>query len=148
MAKSRKLSLEVLEDRLTPATWGIPWPNPGHLTLSFAPDGTAVSNAQSSLFQSLNGSAATSAWEQEILRAFQTWAVNANIDIGLVSDGGQAFGGLGAVQGDSRTGDIRVGAAPLSPGVVSNTSPFSWTGTTFSGDVMLNSAMPFAIGNK
>src|SRR5437868_7573839 len=146
MAKSRKLSLEVLEDRLTPATWGIPWPNPGHLTLSFVPDGTAGSNAQSSLFQSLNGSAATSAWEQEILRAFQTWAVNANINIGLVSDGGQVLGTGGAVEGDPRFGDSRIAmaAVPTNPDVA-DTSPFDLSGSTWGGDMVFNGAYNFGI---
>ena len=34
---------QQLEDRTLPATiFGIPWADPGHLTLSFAPDGTAT----------------------------------------------------------------------------------------------------------
>src|SRR5271169_5394865 len=104
MAKLRKLSVEHLEDRLTPATWGIAWPNPGHLTVSFVPDGTQVSGYQSNLDQTLNAVAPTSVWEAEILRALQTWAANANIDIGVVADGGQALGTSGAVQGDPRFG--------------------------------------------
>src|SRR5438067_6978087 len=75
MAKSRKLFLEFLEDRITPTSWGIAWPNPGHLTLSFVPDGSGVSNAQSALFQNLNTNAPASAWQTEILRALQTWAI-------------------------------------------------------------------------
>ncbi|HMC89227.1 MAG TPA: hypothetical protein VKI17_06750, partial [Gemmataceae bacterium] len=107
MTKSRRLFVEVLEDRLTPAAWGVAWPNPGHLTLSFVPDGTAVSNVQSSLFQTLNANAPASAWQAEILRAFQTWAINANINIALVPDRGQPLGTSGAAQGDPRFGDIR-----------------------------------------
>src|SRR5207245_10011617 len=88
--KSRKLILEALEDRLTPSQWGVAWPNPGHLTLSFVPDGTGVGNLKSNLFQSLNANAATASWEEEILRAFQTWAANANINIGVGADGGRS----------------------------------------------------------
>ena len=44
--------------------------------------------------------------------AFQTWAVQTNLNIGLVADGGQPLGTNGAVQGDARFGDIRVAAAP------------------------------------
>jgi hypothetical protein len=47
MKKSRRrpsLRVEVLEDRCVPATWGNPWPDANHLTLSFAPDGTQVGN--------------------------------------------------------------------------------------------------------
>jgi len=89
MAKSRKLTVELLEDRLAPATWGMAWPNPGQLTLSFVPDGTQVSSYQSNLMQTLNAAAPTNAWEMAILQAYQTWAVNANINVSLVADGGQ-----------------------------------------------------------
>jgi hypothetical protein len=147
-APFRLRGFETLEDRSLPSTFNIPWADPNHLTLSFARDGAATALGTNSLFQSLGQIGTTAAWQREILRAFQTWAANANIDIGLVPDGGQAFGALGAVQGDSRFGDIRVGAAPLSPGVVANTSPFSWTGTTFSGDMVLNAAKPFALGAR
>ena len=142
MAKSRKpkLNLETLEDRLTPSTWGNPWPNPGHMTLSFVPDGTGVSNYQSNLNQTLNAVAPTTAWEQEILRALQTWAVNANINIGVVADGGQALGSSGAVQGDSRFGDVRV-AMSLQPSNtdVADTSPYDLSGSTWNGDMVFNS---------
>jgi hypothetical protein len=140
--------IEALEDRSLPSTFGIPWADPNHLTLSFAADGTSTPLGGSSLFQQLSSTGTTAAWQREILRAFQSWATYANIDIGLVADGGQALGALGAVQGDSRFGDIRIATAPLSPGIVSNTSPFSWTGTTFSGDMVLSSLQQYAIGNK
>ena len=42
MVRSRPLALERLEDRLTPATSGVTWPDGSHLTLSFVPDGTPV----------------------------------------------------------------------------------------------------------
>src|SRR5262245_22037337 len=109
---------EHLEDRAIPATFGIPWADPGHLTLSFAADGTIAPTGPSTLFTTLNKTGTTAVWGREVLRAFQTWAVNANINIGLVSDGGQAFGTTGAVQGDTRFGDIRVGAAKLDSGLV------------------------------
>jgi hypothetical protein len=50
------------------------------------------------------------------------------------------------VQGDARFGDIRIGAAALAPDLVAFASPFSWTGTTFSGDVLLNNNQSFRIG--
>ena len=37
-----RLTLERLEDRTLPAMWGMAWPNPQHITVSFVPDGTAV----------------------------------------------------------------------------------------------------------
>src|SRR5437660_1554954 len=39
MAKrTRRLRVETLEDRCVPATWGNPWLDSEHWTLSFAPD--------------------------------------------------------------------------------------------------------------
>src|SRR6266487_2961635 len=106
-----RLSVHRLEDRLTP-TWGVGWYNPDSLTLSFVPDGTDVSGTPSSLHALLGPN--SSAWQREILRAFQTWAVETNVNIGLVADGGQALGIAGLAQGDSRFGDIRIAARPLS----------------------------------
>ena len=108
----RRLSFEQLEDRTTPA--GTPWFDASDLTLSFVPDGTAVSGANSDLSALLRPAGTQQQWEREILRAFQTWAVNANVNIGLVADGGQPMGTGGTPQGDIRFGDIRVGARPLS----------------------------------
>src|SRR5437764_6521875 len=87
IAQFARLVVEQLEDRLAPAIYGTPWPNPEQLTLSFAPDGTLGAAGASNLFRSLNSVAPTTAWELEILRAFQTWAVNANINIAVVPDG-------------------------------------------------------------
>jgi hypothetical protein len=139
MGKSRRLALEQLEDRIGPATFGSAWLDPGHLTLSFAPDGTSVSNNSSNLFQFLDSQALTRAWQLEILRAFQTWAVNANINLAVTDDSGDPFGTSGNIQGDPRFGDIRVGAVGLTPEVVASASPFDWSIGTWSGDLLLNS---------
>ena len=45
-----------LEDRTTPATFGTAWPDARHLSLSFAPDGTTVAGAASTLTQLLGAS--------------------------------------------------------------------------------------------
>lgn len=148
MNRPRRLNdFEALEDRSMPSTFGVPWADPNHLTLSFASDGTPTPLGASDLYETLAGIGSSATWQKEVLRAFQTWASRANIDIGLVADGGQAIGSLGAVQTDSRFGDIRVVAAPLSSGVVASTSPFSWTGTTLSGDMVLNSLQQFVRGD-
>jgi hypothetical protein len=147
-AHSLGAGFEQLEDRTLPHTaFGVPWADPGHLTLSFAPDGTATQIGGSSLYQTLSAADTTAAWQRELLRAFQTWAAQTNVNVGLIGDGGQPFGSHGAVQGDGRFGDVRVGAAPLSPGVVAGASPFSWTGTTFSGDLLFNSTKQFRVGD-
>src|SRR5436305_12249516 len=91
----RHLVLERLEDRCTPATSGVAWPDGAHLTLSFVPDGTPAGSAPSSLFQTLNAAAPASAWQREILRAFQAWAVNANVTVGAVPDRGAPLAATG-----------------------------------------------------
>ena len=137
--RSRRPSLEALERRDVPATWGIAWPDAQHLTLSFVPDGTAVEGQSSQLFGTLNSQLGTSNWEATILAAYQTWAENSNINIGLVADGGEPIGAAGAVEGDPRFGDIRVSAIPLPAGVEAITSPYDPATGTFSGDMILNS---------
>jgi hypothetical protein len=138
--------LEALEDRLAPAGLGTPWLDPQHLTLSFVPDGTLASSTGSVLQQTLAANFPGGNGQLEILRAFQTWAVLGNVNVGLVSDGGQPMGAPGSIQGDPRFGDIRVGAQPLGTNVVATGNPFQLNGSTWSGDVLLNSSDPFGAG--
>ena len=114
--RTRRPSLEALERRDVPATWGVTWPAADHLTLSFMPDGASVNGQSSQLFQTLDGQLGAGKWEAAILGAFQTWAENSNINIGQVADGGQPEGVAGPAQGDARFGDIRVSAVPLPAG--------------------------------
>src|SRR3954447_1918380 len=73
VARSSRLSIEHLEERCVPATWGNPWPDAAHLTISFAPDGTPLGDGQaSSLFQTMSEGAPSATWQRAILRAFQT----------------------------------------------------------------------------
>jgi hypothetical protein len=146
MRRRSRLGVEILEDRTAPATFGTAWPDASHLTLGFVPDGTQAAALPSQLFQTLNRRLSTTAWQMEILRAFQTWAVQTNANIGLVTDGGQALGTTGAVKGDPRFGDIRIAATALSPEVVAVSNPFDITAGTWSGDVNLNTSAPFVIG--
>jgi hypothetical protein len=144
----RRLVVEQLEDRLTPSTTSVPWPNPGHLTLSFAPDGTSTGQLASTLFQNLNCASSMYAWKLAVLTAYQTWAVNANVNVSVAGDGGQAFGAPGVPQGDTRFGDFRVGMAALSDTALANTAPFTWAGTTWAGDTLLNSAFNFGVNGQ
>jgi hypothetical protein len=115
------LSLTRLEDRHTPAQFGTPWADPAHLTLSFAPDGTAaVGGATSGLFAALDAQMARADWQGAILRAAQTWAEAAGVNVGLTADGGQAFGATGPAQGDPRFGDLRIGGLPTRPRRISH----------------------------
>jgi hypothetical protein len=142
------LFLEQLEDRWTPSTSGVGWGFADHLTLSFAPDGTQVGGQQSNLFQLFNAIAPTTVWETEVLRAVQTWAANANMNIGVVSDNGAPFGTAGAVQGDARFGDIRIAAVPLPANTLATNTGFQWSGSTNSGDIVLNSNYHYSIGGS
>lgn len=149
MVRWPRLALEQLEARCTPVTWGNPWPDPGHLTVSFAPDGAKIGDQVSSLFSLLNGKASTATWQQAILRAAQTWAVNANINLNVASDNGADFGTAGAIQGDTRFGDIRLGAMPLPPGEeLAIASPFETLAGTWSGDIRLNSSLDWGVGGN
>src|SRR4051812_792011 len=141
-APRRRPSLEALEDRRLPATFGLPWPDPQHLTLSFMPDGTPVGGAPSALRQTLDARMSTPAWRLDVLRAFQSWAELANINIGLVSDNGQASGQPGPLQGDTGFGDIRLGARALSADTLALAVPFD-LGNNLSGEVLLNSDASF-----
>ena len=82
----RRLSVEPLEDRLTPS-FGTPWFDGSNLTLSFVPDGTDISGKQSNLHALLNATTPEPQWQREILRAFQTWAAASNLNVGVVGDG-------------------------------------------------------------
>jgi hypothetical protein len=147
MAKATKLTLEPLEDRITPVAFGVPWPEASALTLSFAPDGTSINGQPSNLFETLDARLPAKMWQTEILRAFQTWAVAANINIGLVPDGGEPFGTLGLKQGDPRFGDIRIGSQPMGSDVLAVANPYDpFVANTWVGDVLLNSSATFGIG--
>jgi hypothetical protein len=123
-----------------PATFGVPWHDASNLTLSFAPNGTAIAGHTSSLFQTMNAQEPTAVWERAVLQAFQTWAVNSNINIGLVADSGDPFGVEGQAQHDPRFGDIRVGAQPMAPDALSVSIPNDPTlSSTWTGDVLINS---------
>jgi hypothetical protein len=139
--------VEPLEDRCVPVNFGVPWIDPQHLTLSFAPDGTSLQGQNSSLTQFLHSrlpGVSDAAWQREILRAFQTWASYANIDIAVTGDGGQAFGTSGAPQHDERFGDIRLGGRSFSTEVLSLTMPPDpYSPNTWAGDVMLNTASDY-----
>ncbi|MBY0228712.1 MAG: matrixin family metalloprotease [Gemmataceae bacterium] len=144
--KKRALSLEILEDRCTPAAWNNPWPEPGNLTISFAPDGTSLGGAPSALYSHLGQTMSPAVWQAQILRAFQSWAEQANIDFSLVADDGKAFGALGGGQGVAGHGDMRIGAASLSPAELAVSQPFDLL-SEWSGDVTINTNYLLGVGD-
>ncbi len=141
--KTSPLGVERLEDRSVPATFGVPWAD-RHLTLSFAPDGTPVSNAGSNLFNSLNQVRSEQEWQREILRAYQAWVTHTNLTLAVAADSGQAFGTPGRWQGDERFGDVRIAGADLgSPVLALGTAADPGLAGTRAGDVVLNTAYRF-----
>lgn len=138
--------METLEERGLLAIFGLPWPDPGHLTLSFAPDGTNVGGAPNALYQTLDPKLAN-VWQTTVLRAFQSWAAKANINIGVVSDNGQPFGQPGPLQGNPGAGDIRIAARPLSADTLALATPFDLF-NSWAGDVLLNSNARFGNGSN
>jgi hypothetical protein len=77
------LRLEPLEPRDVPATFGIPWPDGEHLAPSSAPPGTSVLGVASNLSFALLAHDPDA--RLAVLRAFQTWSVQANVTVGGVS---------------------------------------------------------------
>lgn len=145
MSKVRsRLRVEEMEGREVPAAIGFPWGNAGHLTLSFAPDGTTVGAHQSSLSTTF---ANVPDYKAQILRAFQTWAVPANVSIALVADDGSPFGTNGPTQGDERFGDIRIAATPMTSESVAVSAPHEvFQAGTWAGDVVFNADKLFGPG--
>lgn len=155
MSPKPKLHVEPLEAREVPAVFGNPWPNAGSLTMSFAPDWTVVAGYSqdalgwgqpSRLFSEMSGAGTTAQWQTEILRAFQTWAVNTNINIGLVPDGGSPFGPMSAAPGAGSSGQIRVGAFLVSSEVIAVNQAFSPLSGAWGGDLLFNTAQNYSIG--
>src|SRR5262245_21511509 len=155
MSRPAKPRLETLEDRRVLSVFGNPWPNAGRLTISFAPDGTEIAGYSqhalgetyvSSLYNKLSSAGATDAWKTEILRAFQTWAVQANINLGLVGDAGRGFGVPQLVPDTVEAGAIRIGAYPQFEGVIATNSPYNILTGEWSGDVLLSTNHNFSIG--
>lgn len=143
MARTRPPGVELLETRTAPATYGIPWSNPGHLTLSFAPDGTPIAAHYNQLADLLDPPFGydRTAWQREAVRALQTWAVHANLSIGLRADDGTPFGLPGRLQGERGFGDIRLAAHQMTPEVYSlAVPPDPFLSGTLAGDIFLNSA--------
>ncbi len=128
---------EALESR--ELMTAITWDKPDALTASIAPDGTDVAGRPSSFnstFASLGTPAQLRGWLMDV---FQTWSQQANVNVGFVTDGGQDFGTPGETQGDSRFGDIRIGAVAMSNDALAVSIPHSGSAAgTWSGDILFN----------
>jgi hypothetical protein len=138
----RTIRLEQLETRHLMA-FGTPWPDARNLTLSFPEDDVAVGAWRNDMRLTLDQVTDRQVWQTEVARAFQTWAVETNISIGLRNDRSDSFGTVGLPVRDPRFGDFRVGAFPQSETVLANAVPFSSQSGTWAGDLLLNSDVDF-----
>lgn len=145
--RAKKPVLEGLEDRLLLyATSGGEWLFPQRITYSFIPDGTSVGGVPSTLFRTLNAVAPTATWQQQIQKAAAIWETVAHVDMVQVSDDGTAIGASGNQQGDSRFGDIRIGAIPEQIGQLAFTFlPPPLNGGTYAGDIFFSNAINWQI---
>src|SRR5258707_6445922 len=141
-----RLRVEHLEDRSLPAVFWNPWPDGSNITLSFVPDGTDIHGTASNLSAAILAGPSGAPARLSILRAMQSWVANANVNVGLVGDNGAAYDATGAVQGDSRFGDIRVGGRDWANDVLSLTTTFNYFNTE-SGNVAINTGQSFSYGN-
>ncbi len=144
---ARKLSqFETLESRHLMATFGVPWPDTRNLSVSFPTDQAAIGAYRNVARESLDQVTDRLQWQESVLRAFQTWSVQANLNIGLVPDRGDDFGAVGLSTNDPRFGEFRVGAFPQQA-VLANALPFQVTAGTWSGDVLVNSDINYFLAD-
>lgn len=129
------------------ATFGNAWPEPRSLSVSFPSDQAAIGAYRNVARESLDQVTDRLAWQEASLRAFQTWAVQANLNIGLMPDRGDDFGAVGLSTNDPRFGEFRIGAFPQGS-VLANAAPFQVNAGTWSGDVLINSDVDFFLADR
>ena len=145
--KSRRLLFfESLEHRLAmdgsavSAAASLPWFELGALTYSFAIDGTQLGDSQSKLYSVFDQVADSKQWQSTIDKSFSDWLDPLGAHIRKMTDLGSPFGSFGPTQGDSRFGDVRIGAVPLSNNVLAESIPHSMlVQGSLAGDILLNS---------
>ncbi len=143
---TRRLRCEFLEQRRVLATFGTPWPDARSLQVSFPTDQAQIGGYSNSIREVFDQVADRREWQAAALRAFQTWAVQTNINIGLTTDRGDSFGTVGLTSNDPRFGEFRIGAFPQE-GVLANALPFQANSGTWAGDVLLNTHTNYFLGD-
>ncbi len=139
----RTLAPETLETRRLLVAFGMPWPDAQSLSISFPADGVGVHGQQNRVNKTLDAITDRQQWQELALRAFQTWAYHADINVGLRNDQNADFGTPGLTVGDPRFGEFRIGAISQS-GALANTLPYQILAGTSSGDLLLNSDNAFS----
>lgn len=142
----RSLRMQALEPRCVLNGFGVPWPEPRSLSISFPSDTAEIGHYPNEIRSLLDNVTDRREWQAATLRAFQTWAVQANINVGLVPDRGDDFGAIGLTSNDPRFGELRIGAFPQG-GVLASAAPFQPIAGTWSGDVLLNTQTNYFLGD-
>lgn len=138
------VGMQTLEDRRLLVAFGTPWPDARELTISFPSDGVEVGRYQNDIEATLDEIAPRQQWHELALRAFQTWSLHADINIGLRNDHNVAMGIPGRMTQDPRFGEFRIGAFPQT-GLLASSVPFQAIAGTYSGDLLLNSNESFHV---
>lgn len=141
------LTVESLEERVVLyAVTGNAWPDPRVVTISFVPDGTDLGGVSSNLNAAFNSNPYLGDWQNEILRAAQSWTQATNINFVLVSDNGAPIGSGAYQQGAPTFGDIRIGGYDFGSSSLAS-AVFPPPGTNFSaaGDIEFNTASPYSM---
>ncbi len=139
-----QLAVENLEGRLLLyATTPNHFSN-NNITISFAPDGTAVAGTTTNLVSTFNQTyGSTTPWQRAIEDAAAWWETYANINFTIVSDNGAPLGSGNYQQGNPNFGDIRIGGYALPQSTLAFTiAPPPANGDSSSGDIMFNTAAP------
>ncbi|MCA9125730.1 MAG: matrixin family metalloprotease [Planctomycetales bacterium] len=135
----RQLLAERLEDRSLLASDNGAFLGFGSITTSIAPDGTQIGFRTSELQSAFDARFGAGQWQPVIERAIQTWAREAELNVGFVQDNGAAAGIYGPSQGDSRFGDIRWFGVSLGNDVWAEAvSESARTAGTWAGDIIFN----------
>ncbi|RMF44828.1 MAG: hypothetical protein D6753_01585 [Planctomycetota bacterium] len=117
----------------------------GGTSVSFPVDGTQIGFRQNELNQSFDARFPGVDWKAEILRALQTWAREADINVGVVDDDGSPAGVYGPVRGDERFGDIRIFGVGLDTATWAEAvSEQARTAGTWAGDIIFNTNAPWS----
>ena len=114
------------------------------------PDGTNVGGVPSVLFQTLNAKFPTATWEQQIETAASLWENVTNINLALVSDGGEAGRGRPAISKMTRDSEISASVRSRSarPVLAVTFVPPPANGGTDAGDILLNSTVNWQIDSN
>ncbi|HXG12095.1 MAG TPA: matrixin family metalloprotease [Gemmataceae bacterium] len=150
-----RLGIEQLESRLVPyALSGSAWPHSQLVTLSFIPDGTLMSSGSngdqySNLFAAFNARWSTATWQNEIIKAAQTWAQVTDLNFSVVGDNGITLGQGDYQQGDPGMGDIRIGGYNFGSTtyLAGAYLPPPDNNYSIAGDIAFNTGKTFNIGS-